>query len=143
MPPLLAAVPDGTAAWLDSLQWLVTFVIGLALLWGKVFPSSQKREVSFTGTPADKKEFEAHVEVNRKDHDGLHSKIGGTERGLRTEMHNGLSALRDKVDKLAETVSALNATTGLQNGALAAIDSKVTKLLSESRHHPHPPHHAD
>lgn len=133
MPPLLAAVPDGTAAWLDSLQWLVTFVIGLALLWGKVFPSSQKREVSFTGTPTDRKEFEAHVEGNKKDHDGIHSKVGGVERGLRAEMHTGMNALREKVDKLSESVSALTATTNLQNQSLAAIDTKVTKLLSDTR----------
>lgn len=133
MLPLLAAIPEGASSWLDSLQWVVTFVLGIALLWGKMFPTSQKREVSFSGTPTDKKEFEAHVEGNKRDHDGIHSKVGGVERGLRAEMHAGMNALRDKVDKLSESVSALSATTALQNQSLATIDSKVTRLLSDTR----------
>ena len=41
----------------------------------------QKREVSFSFEPASKVEFERHVEWNRREHESLHSKIGGVERG--------------------------------------------------------------
>lgn len=129
---LAAAPPDGLSGWIDSLQFVITLTLALTLLWGKLTGRSERREISFSGTPLDKKEHDAHVTENRNEHATIDGKILNTEKGLRTE----IAELHTKVNKVDREVGGLITTTNLQNQQLAQIDTKVTRLLAENGGHP-------
>jgi hypothetical protein len=76
---------------MDSLQIIsitvstVCVIICTVLAWITLTKTS-RTEVSFTGMPTDKKDFEKHVAENKQAHEQLFARIGGAERGLEQRM---------------------------------------------------------
>src|SRR5579863_2748266 len=76
--------------------------------------SPRRREVSFVGTPVDKKDFDRFVEANDDAHERIFAKIGGVERGA-----------NDRLDKrMAEVASELKAIHGkMEQDKMAVIEA--------------------
>jgi hypothetical protein len=127
----------------------------LAAIWyGKqIFGKKEKSETVFSPQPfiiAMEKEFiklhtfEEAMKENKREHENIFSKIGGVERGAAGRLEQQLTSMRDesrkdrgelheKINEARESVAALEATTGLQNQSLAAIQSDVKRILERGR----------
>lgn len=82
----------------------------------------QKNEVSFSFEPASKKEFEAHMAENKREHENIFHKMGGIERGAqaklelvikegndsREKLHSRINELLPKMGELSRNVEILN-----------------------------------
>jgi hypothetical protein len=95
---LAQATPDANTVWiviiaLASVGANLATIIAVFSARGK-----QKREISWGFEPASKTEFEKHVEVNRREHENLFSKLGGMERGATTRMDLISSEWREFVE---------------------------------------------
>lgn len=89
--------------------------------------SSRKREVSFSFEPASKKEFDKHVEENRREHENLFSKIGGVERGQLARMDALSKEWRSFVD------SKFDDLVGASEDGREKLHSRINELLGEFR----------
>ena len=92
-------------------------------------------------------EFRQHVAnttlqaaTNQNDHAGLHSKIGGVERGLRGEFAQGMSSVRDelardfksldaKVNGIASDLSAVSQQGESNSSQLEEMRGDIKELL--------------
>jgi hypothetical protein len=102
--------------------------------------SPQKREVSFTGTPLDKKEFEKHVESNDREFDALHSRVGGAERGVEKRLsdriaHNetkgeeSRSRLHAEMQSVSVAVARVEENNENTAARLVQMDGKIDRLI--------------
>ena len=60
---------------------MICVVITTILAWVAI-AKAQKVQVTFAGTPVDKKEFDKEVQENKEEHDRIFAKLGGLERGV-------------------------------------------------------------
>jgi LEA14-like dessication related protein len=112
---MLAQIQSVPSEWLKNFALVIMAIAATAFYIKGIFSSKQKREVSFTEPPASKKEFDAHVEWNRREHENLFSKIGGVERGVTLRIETRLDrmekeshAAREKLhDRINEVLSAV------------------------------------
>lgn len=89
----------------------------------------QPLEVRGTVEYLPKKAFEEHREQNQREHENMFSKMGGIERGIRSEMKADLKPVSEKVDDMAREVSAHTATLELQNQMMAAMNNKLDRAI--------------
>ena len=116
---MFAQIDTLNADWLKNLAIFVTCLSATAFYVKGIFSNKQKREVSFTEAPASKKEFDQHVEWNRREHESLHAKIGGVERGVTQRIEARLDRMeaasneaREKIQERINTV--LSAVSNLE-----------------------------
>lgn len=101
---------------------LLVKLLALALVVGQVVAiwlgisnrsQIQKREVTFEFTPASKELFDVHVRSNREEHDQLHTKISGVDRGSRDRLEKTVQDFNDKFQSLPSEIIALLRNTGV------------------------------
>jgi len=101
---------------------------------------SQKREVSFTGTPVDKKEFEKHQRENKDEHEKIFAKLGGVERGVETRLNaklDGMQAesktdrekLHFRINPIEGEICALREASETNTTRLVQMDGKIDRLI--------------
>lgn len=78
---------------------------------------------------AAKETFDRHVAENKAEHEQLHSRIGGVDRGNGGKLNMEVTAVHVRINAIDKSVSRLEATTELQNQQLAAIQSDIKQLL--------------
>lgn len=76
-----------------------------------------------------KYEFEKHVEQNRQDHDHLHSKIGGVDRGNGKKISDEVTNVHNRVNAIEKSIGGLEVASDLQSQRLAQIDAKIDRLI--------------
>lgn len=126
---ILAQTPppsDSGGAWNTVLTIGVLLNLAVAVVALARSNSTQKREISFTGDFVVKKDFEAHVTKNDSDINGLHSKIGGMERGLRAELKDEVSTLRSDLTKAhSELSTTMSRTFQDMERAVGRVEGKL------------------
>lgn len=101
---------------------------------------SQKREVTFTGTPVDKKDFEQHQRENKEEHDKIFAKLGGVERGVESRLNAKLDAMaaeskadRDKlhfrINPIEGEICALRQASETNTTRLVQMEGKIDRLI--------------
>ena len=101
---------------------------------------SQKREVTFTGTPVDKKEFEKHQRENKDEHDRIFAKLGGVERGVENRLNAKLDVMateskadREKlhfrINPIEGEICALREASETNTTRLMQMDGKIDRLI--------------
>lgn len=90
---------------------------------------AKRRSVSFEGVPLDKAEFIEHCNENKREHENLFSKLGGVERGIRSEVKLDVEKIYNEVNRLREGQAAGNALTHAQDRKLEGME----KLMHEIR----------
>ena len=109
---LVAQIETVPAEALKNFVLIVAGIAALAYYIKEIFSGKKKREVSFEFTPADKEEFQAHIEWDRREHENLFKKISGVERGAADRLDQRLSEMqrsaeegREKLHKRINTIS--------------------------------------
>ncbi len=96
---------------MNSLQLVSAFlspiclVITTVLAWVVIY-RKQRTEVSFTGEPVDKKDFEKAEAAHAAVHAQLFAKIGGAERGVENRMGERMARIETNTDKIWEKMES-------------------------------------
>jgi len=95
--------------WL-AVGFIAVVISNIVLVVNGLLNRKQKREVSFSETPASKAEFDKHVEWNRREHENLHGRITNVASDCPARM-DGLNRDWNKTldDKITRLISADNA----------------------------------
>jgi len=118
---------------------MICVIICTVLAW-ITLNKTTKTEVSFTGTPTDKKEFDKHVAENKQAHEQLFAKIGGAERGLEQRMTARLEKCESEAiassrlvhaefSKVGTDVAALKSALEANIALCVRLDSKMDRLM--------------
>ena len=122
-----AAVDLDRGQWISSFQFYLLLMLNMVALVKLFFP--QRRTVAMEGEFTQRRDFEAHTAGNHKDHENLFSKMGGIERGLRSEIKADTEKLRDKIDGVAREVSEGNAMTEQLMAQQAALSAQIQRVI--------------
>ncbi len=109
---LLAQIETVPAEALKNFVLIVAGIAALAYYIKEIFAGKKKREVSFEFTPANKEEFQDHLDWDRREHENLFRKISGVERGAADRLDHRLAEMqrsaeegREKLHKRINTIS--------------------------------------
>jgi hypothetical protein len=127
--------PSEYATWLAC----VAFSVMLANQGFKLFNNFKGRQpqqispqpltVQAAAEYVHKHEFEKHAAWDVSEHNGIHSKIGGAERGLREALKSDVDELHAKANSIAVQVAGLSKATEMQNQQLASIVGTQNTIL--------------
>ena len=117
----------------------VCVIICTVLAWITLNKTS-RTEVSFTGTPTDKKEFDKYVAENKQAHEQLFAKIGGVERGLEQRMTARLDRseaealamhrqMHGDLSKVSSDVAGLKSALEGNTALCVRLDGKIDRLM--------------
>ena len=84
---------------------MISAVLTSIFAWVMIYRVN-KTEVSFSGTPVDKKEFERHVSENKAEHSQLLAKIGGSERVLESRINERITRIEDNTEFIRTKMEA-------------------------------------
>ena len=79
---------------------------------------SQKREITFTGVPVDRKDFEMHQRDNKEEHDKFFTR---------------LDALQTRINPLEAEIRALRQISETNAARLALMDAKIDRLIERGK----------
>jgi len=86
---------------------------------------SQKREVTFTGTPVDKKDFEQHQRENRDEHDKIFAKLDA----MAGESKEDREKLHFRINPIEGEICALREASETNTARLVQMDGKIDRLI--------------
>jgi hypothetical protein len=120
----------------------ICVIICTVLAW-ITLTKTTRTEVSFTGTPTDKKDFDKHVAENKQAHEQLHAKIGGAERGLEQRMTARLEKceaeaiasrrlMHADLGKVSADVAGLKSALEGNTALCVRLDSKMDRLIERT-----------
>jgi septal ring factor EnvC (AmiA/AmiB activator) len=99
--------------------------------------SNQPVEVKAAPHLVTHEQFEAHARVDQHEFDevkaaiaGVHSKMGGMERGLRAEIKTDVTALHEKVNKVDREIGAIAEAVKLQGQQIASMNTTLLNVLN-------------
>jgi hypothetical protein len=118
---------------------MICVIICTVLAW-ITLNKTTKTEVSFTGTPTDKTDFDKHVAENRQAHEQLYAKIGGAERGLEQRMTARLEKCESEaiasrrlmhadLSKVSTDVAGLKSALEGNTALCVRLDNKMDRLM--------------
>jgi hypothetical protein len=118
---------------------MICVVITTILAWVAI-AKAQKVQVTFAGTPVDKKEFDRQVQENKEEHDRIFSKLGGIERGVEGRLNAKLDAMsaeskldREKlhfrINPIEGEICALREASETNTTRLVQMDAKIDRLI--------------
>ncbi len=120
---------------------MICVVITTVLAWVAI-AKAQKVQVTFAGTPVDKKEFDKEVQENKEEHDRIFAKLGGVERGLEGRLNAKLDRIDLKIDAITckmdidkteilkigeERASATHARINVLVGEVGELRGRITQ----------------
>jgi hypothetical protein len=122
---------------------VVCVIIMTVLAWVTLYRRN-RTEVSFTGTPVDKKEFDKHVEENRGEHERIFAKLGGVERGVEGRLNAKLDAmaaeskndrekLHERINPIEGEICALRQASETNTTHLVQMDGKIDRLIERMK----------
>lgn len=92
---------------------MICLVITTVLAW-VMLNKTNKTEVTFTGTPLDKKEFERHQQENKEEHDRIFAKF---------------DAMQERINPIENAISALSEASATNSARLVLMDAKIDRLI--------------
>lgn len=110
---LLAQIQSVPAEALKNYVLITAGLIATAYYARGLFSRKEKREITFEFTPASKEAFDNHVKANREEHDQLHAKLSGMDRGSRDRLEKTVQDFNDKFQSLPSEIIALLRNTGV------------------------------
>jgi hypothetical protein len=96
---------------------MICVVITTALAWVAIYRRN-KTEVSFTGTPVDKKEFERHQRENKDEHERFLSRI---------------DAVHFRINPIEGQICALREASETNTARLIQMDGKIDRLMERTK----------
>jgi hypothetical protein len=90
---------------------------------------SQKREVTFTGTPVDKKDFEQHQRENRDEHDKIFAKLDA----MAAESKVDCEQLHFRINPIEGEICALREASQINTTHLVQMDGKIDRLIERMK----------
>jgi hypothetical protein len=134
---------------MNSLQTISTvlnmlcLVITTVLAW-LMLTRTAKTEVSFTGVPIDKKEFERHQRDNKDEHEKIFATLGGVERGVENRLNAKLDAMRAeakadreklhfRINPIEGEICALREASETNTTRLVLMDAKIDRLIERAK----------
>jgi hypothetical protein len=121
---------------------MICVVITTILAWVAI-AKAQKVQVTFAGTPVDKKEFDRQVQDNREEHEKMSARIGGVERGVEARLNAKLDTMQaeNKTDReklhlrinpIEGQICALREASETNTARLVQMDAKIDRLIERS-----------
>jgi len=118
---------------------MVCVVITTILAWVAI-AKAQKVQVTFAGTPVDKKECALMMQEAREKIEHLFSKVGGVERGVEGRLNAKIEALsaegkadREKmhlrINPIEGEICALREASETNTTRLVQMDAKIDRLI--------------
>jgi transposase len=92
---------------------MLCLVITTVLAW-VMLNKTNKTEVTFTGTPVDKKEFERHQRENREEHEKIFAKLDATQ---------------DRINPIEGDIRALCEASEIHTTRLVQMEGKIDRLI--------------
>jgi hypothetical protein len=129
LPILAQTAPASHGDWMNNAMFVLLIFVAALQVYRLISPRTEKREVSFTSDAVTKKEFEAHCAHNAREHENLFTKMGGMERGIRTEIKGDLEKVHASVAVLSREVGALNEVGEVRSQQMARMDAKLDRLV--------------
>jgi hypothetical protein len=117
---------------------VISIGMGVLALAGQIttwltLKSPQKREVTFTGEPVDKNDFEKALRDNKEDHDKLFSIIGGVEREVENRLNHALEKIHQRLNPLEGEICALREGSETNTARLVQMDAKIDRLIERTK----------
>ncbi len=118
---------------------MICVVITTILAWVAI-AKAQKVQVTFAGTPVDKKEFDKEVQENKEEHDRIFAKLGGLERGVESRLNAKIDAviaegktdrekLHFRINPIEGQICALREASDVNTARLVQMDAKIDRLI--------------
>jgi cob(I)alamin adenosyltransferase len=106
-------------------------IITAVLAWVVIYRVN-KTEVSFTGTPMDKKDCAVKMGEQKADIDKLFAKLGGMERGVEGRLNGKLDRIDEKIDTITAKMES-DKTEILKIGEerTSATHDRINALVGE------------
>lgn len=122
-------------AWQWAIMAGVCIMVGLQI-WDRVAPkrtelSQLPLSVREDREMATRKDVETLRSKLDTEIEGIHRKIGGSERGTRDHADKGISELRAKVDDLASATARVEQAADMHTTQLAGMDETLKEILRE------------
>lgn len=104
----------------------------------------QSRVVSFEGTPVDKSEFDQFKAENKAEHETIHSRIGGMERGVEARLRHEIAQsnadakesrknLHEEMITVREDIASLKANAESMDKRTERIEGKLDEFIQRAR----------
>jgi outer membrane murein-binding lipoprotein Lpp len=128
-----------TTELVSSIISAVCMIITAVLAWVSIYRVNRVN-VSFSGVPVDKQEFDQQVQENKEDHDKLFSRIGGVERGLEarmtaridkfeTDANTTRRLMHKDIEQIGHDTAALKKEAEIANQRMFQMDGKIDRLI--------------
>lgn len=136
---ILAQVPTGSPATQAGPvgSWLliaIAIMAGLLILMNLASYFATRREVTAMERRIEAAEarITAQAVATKEVTDDLFSKLGGVERGVRTELKGDIEKLRSDIQSASADVAGLSATATQLNQSLAAMQARLDRFIERS-----------
>jgi len=96
---------------------MICTIIMVVIAWVMMYRVN-RTEVSFSGTPVDKTEFERHQQENREEHEKIFAKF---------------EAVHDRINPLESDISALCEASDIYITRLVQMDTKIDRLIERTK----------
>jgi hypothetical protein len=122
---------------------MICVVITTVLAWIAI-AKAQKVQVTFAGTPVDKKDFDRQTQENKEEHDKIFAQIGVLERGVEARISARIEALaaegkldREKlhhrINPIEGEICALRQASENNTARLVQMDAKIDRLIERMK----------
>jgi hypothetical protein len=127
----------------NSVVTMICLIITAIIAWVAIYRRNRV-DVSFSGVPLDKKEFEKHQRENKDEHEKIFAKLGGVERGVENRLNAKLDAMqaesktdREKlhfrINPIEGEICALREASETNTTRLVQMDGKIDRLIERMK----------
>jgi hypothetical protein len=95
---------------------MICLVITTVLAW-VMLNKTTRTEVTFTGTPVDKKEFEKHQRENKDEHEKIFAKF---------------DAMHSRINPIEGAICALREASEIHTARLVQMEAKIDRLIERT-----------
>jgi hypothetical protein len=106
---------------------MISTIITVVLAWVMIYRVN-KTEVSFTGTPVDKKEFEKHQFENKEEHNKIFAKLDA----MAAESKSDRERLHFRINPIEGEICALREASETNTTRLVQMDGKIDRLIERA-----------
>ena len=103
---------------------MISTVIMVVLAWVMIYRVN-RTEVTFTGTPVDKKEFEKHQQENKEEHNRIFAKLDA----MAAEFKNDREILHFRINPIEGEICALRQASETNTTRLVQMEGKIDRLI--------------
>jgi hypothetical protein len=103
---------------------MICVVITTILAWVAI-AKAQKVQVTFAGTPVDKKDFDRQVQENKEEHDKIFARLGAMAAESKTDREK----LHVRINPIEGEICALREASETNTARLVQMDAKIDRLI--------------